>query len=87
LRISACTETSSADVGSSSKDARFEDQRARNRDPLALPARKLVRIAIAKAAVESHLLEDRVDARPLVAHAMDAQRLGERGVHGVARVQ
>ena len=56
--ICAFTVTSSADVGSSATSTDGpEDQGPRDRDALPLAARKLVRVALAEAAVEADLLE------------------------------
>jgi len=58
--ICACTDMSSADVGSSRMmNSGFKHNRPRNGDPLPLPAGKFVRIAVAKTGVYPHLLQSR----------------------------
>ena len=60
----ACTETSSADTGSSAHDERrLERERAREADALPLAAAELVRVLRHAAAVESDEFEQLADAR------------------------
>ena len=64
LRIAACTETSSADTGSSAiSTLGFSAQRPREPDALALAARQLVRVAVAQLGAQPDLLEQLGDAR------------------------
>ena len=64
LRTAACTETSSADTGSSAiEQARRHAQRPREPDPLALPSRELVRKAVAELGAEPDGVEELGDAR------------------------
>ena len=62
-------------------EARLERERARNADALALPARKLVRIALRHVGEEADLAEQRLDALALLlaigGQAVDAKRLAD----------
>ena len=60
----ACTETSSADTGSSAIDQlRLERQRPRDADPLALAAGELVRVAVGVLGLQADVLEQLAHAR------------------------
>ena len=83
----ACTDTSSADVGSSAISSRgLEGQRAGDADALALAARELVRVAVAQVAGQVHLVEQLLDPlararrpwRPCVQQQRLADRLADR---------
>ncbi len=72
------------------EDARLDGERARDRDPLGLPARELVRKAAREAGRErDHLkqLGDAVRAARAVAERVHLQHLAERPPHGEARVE
>ncbi len=69
---------------------RAERERARDADPLALPAREAVRVAPQVAHVEAHQPHHLLHAREalvLVADAVDHQRLAHDVVRGHARVE
>ena len=66
---------------------RLENERARDRHALALPARELMRIAEAVRGIEPDRAQRGGDAPGGVADAVDSQRLGERAVDGVARME
>src|SRR5690606_24022432 len=59
------------------EDARPEHQSPGDGDTLALAARKLVRVAVAKAAAEADLLEHFVDTPVDIVEAVDLQRFGQ----------
>ena len=72
------------------QDARLEDQRTREPDALALPARQFVRIPVAELGAEADQVEDLLDARPQVAALRDPvqpQRLADDRTARHARVQ
>ena len=82
FRICACTETSSAETGSS-QTISFGLQRegARDADPLSLAARELVRVPAGVLAAEADDLEQRLDAELCLAlaHAtVNRERLARR---------
>ena len=65
LRICACTETSSAETSSSaSRQLGLDRQRARDGDPLALPAGELVRIARRRVGRQPHQVQSSAIGRP-----------------------
>ncbi len=81
-RKRACTETSSALVGSSAiEQRRAERERAGDADALALTARELVRVAVAEGSRQLDLVEQLLDPRsrslPL-ASSGEQQRLADR---------
>ena len=92
LRICACTDTSSADTGSSQMIS-FGSviDGARDRDALALPAGELVRSPVAGAVgIEADRVEHLVDLAPPragVADAPDVEALGDDVADLAARVQ
>src|SRR6185312_2196234 len=69
------------------QQARLEHEGAGDGDALALPARELMRIAVAESRIESHRNERRLDARGPVANAVDEERLGKRAGDRMARVE
>ena len=70
------------------QDLRLEDQRARDRDALALAAGELVRVAEAEATGRARPRRARCTIRASrVADAVDRERLGQDAVDGVARMQ
>ena len=94
FRTPARTETSSIETGSSATSSRGSRTSARrDRDPLALPAGQLVRVA-----VEEELRRRQLDARERLAHPIEAlllraaepvdeERLFDRVAHAKARVE
>ena len=67
-----------------------EDERARDRHPLALAARQLVGVAEPEARPEPDLVERALDAAVGLAaprQPVDGEGLHEHPVHGVARVE
>src|SRR6185312_9981650 len=69
------------------QDGRLEDERAGDHHALALPAGELVRVAEAVHGLEPDGVERRGDAPRGIADAVDGERLGQRAVDGVARVE
>ena len=69
------------------QDLRLQDQRAGDRDALALAAGELVREAEAEGRAEPDVVERLHDALLLVGEAVDGERLGKHAVDRVARVQ
>ena len=69
---------------------RAQDDRARNRRPLALPAGELVRIADGEPRIQPHQFERLADARiavPARADVVHLQRRPQRGADRLARVE
>ena len=66
---------------------RLQDQRAGDGDALALAAGELVRVAEAVAVVQADLEQDGVNPLLMVVQAVDGHRLGQRGFHGMTRMQ
>ena len=87
----ACTETSSADTGSSqTRNDRLDRECPGDADPLPLSARELVGVATRHRGVEPDFLEQGADPRRdlLARHdAMDLQALGDRRADGEARIE
>ena len=85
LRISACTETSSDDVGSSRSSRLGARISARDRDALALTAGKLMRISEAMTRVEADVGESRKNRRFAVGKTvgMLALQLKSHKVHNI----
>ena len=69
------------------QDLRLENQRARDRDALALPAGELVRVAKAETAAEPDFVERAFDARLGIRDVVDRQRFGQDPVDRLARMQ
>ena len=93
FRICACTDTSSAEVGSSQTISRGSHrQRARDGDALALAAGELVRVALQRVAPQADLVDQRARAaaRRALRSMLGAQReqaFLEDVEHAHARVQ
>ena len=68
-------------------DLRLQDQRPGDRDPLALAAGELVRVAVAEGGAEADLGQRRRDAIARPVQAMDAAGLAQDPVDGVPGVQ
>ena len=88
LSTSACTEASSADVGSSS--SRIDGSRISARAIATRwrwPPDKLMRIAEAEAGAEADLVERPQDALFAIGEAVDGERLQQQPVDGLARMQ
>ena len=66
---------------------RLDDQCTGNRHPLALPSGGLVRIAETERGVQPDLLQRPHHARLDSIEAVDARRLAQDLMHGVARMQ
>ena len=91
LRIWACTDTSSAETGSSQTISdRVDRERAGDADPLALAAGELVREPVVVLRVEPDDLEQLRDAALALgrrADAVDVERLGDDEADALARVE
>ena len=89
--IWARIETSSADTGSSQMTSLgLQDQRAGDADALALAAGEFVRVAVGLLGPQAdrgqHVRDACLDLG-LVGDAMQAQRIGQRAAHGLARIE
>jgi Co/Zn/Cd efflux system component len=84
---SARTDTSRAEVGSSSSSSPGSRMSARDGDALALPARELLRVAEAETGPETDRVERFRDLGRPARDAMDFERQIELRLDGLARVQ
>jgi hypothetical protein len=91
LRTCACTETSSADVGSSQTRNSGFVASARDRQSLPLAAGKLVRVFLlvggCQLDVQQQLVDPCSNLRPVAHQAVRDQRLGDDVANAPARIQ
>ena len=89
FRICACTETSSAETGSSQTISfGLKRERARDADPLPLAARELVRVAVVVLRAQAHAIEQLADAAlHVLLGLVDRERLADDLADALARVQ
>src|SRR5690606_4295291 len=85
FRLNRCIERRSRLI--EQQYAGLDDERAGNGDALALAARKLVRIAEAKAGTEADFIERLHDALFRVANAVDGERFQQQAVHSLPWMQ
>src|SRR5271163_2516529 len=69
------------------QQARREDQRARDRDALALTAGELMRISESMPRVEADIGESRKNHRFAIAETVDLERFAQDAIDGLARMQ
>ncbi len=69
------------------QDARLENERTRDRDPLSLAAGKLVGIAIAERRTQPDLVERALDPAIRIVEPMDRHRFAQDAIDRVARME